>query len=83
MHEWFVLATPFITAFIGGIFAIIAAKESQSKGKYIAWISVVIIAALVVTTYVTWRPVNKWESWKDKVETEFTKSQGDGLYRLK
>ena len=83
MREWFVLATPFITAFIGGIFTIIAAKGSQSKGKYIAWASVVVIIALVVTTYITWKPVDKWESWKGQVETDFKNSPGHGLYRLK
>ncbi len=83
MHEWFVLATPFITAFIGGIFTIIAAKGSRSKGKYIAWASVVVIITLVVTTYITWKPVDKWESWRVQVVTDFKNSNGDGLYRLK
>lgn len=83
MQEWFVTITPFITTLIGGFFTVLAAKDRVDRGRYIAGISLLILIALSITTYLTWRPENPWEKWKKSLYSDFKEFQGDGLHRLK
>lgn len=93
MHDWIVMASPFISALIGGMFTLVAAKSRLAVlGKKhtrrsvvrlcIAAISLLVIIGLAITTYVTWRPIDRWEHWERTFAHEFAEQRGDGLARL-
>lgn len=83
MKEILILVTPFLTALIGGMFTLMAAKENTNSKRVVSIVFTIVIVGLLTATYITWKPIDPFDAWISDVKKNYNDVQGSDYIRLK